>query len=245
MQEDSEKMLAIHLFSKREENFEHADFDREIAFYESICSGDIALVKLLSTPLCSEGCGILSKNILQNMKYHFTVSAALIARFCIKSGMTMEEAYHLSDYYIMKADECRTTEQVHAVHAEMLEGYTRKMRHIRNGVIYSKQIVKVMDYISDNLHSRILLKDAADYLHLSAAYLSRLFKTETGMTFSDYVNQKKIETAVSLLLYSEYSDLEISSLLCFSSQSHFIRIFKKYKGMTPKAYKKIYRLPEF
>ena len=93
-------MLAIHLFSKREENFEHADFDREIAFYESICSGNIELVRLLASPLCSEGSGILSKDALQNMKYHFTVSAALIARFCIKSGMTVEDAYHLRKFML-------------------------------------------------------------------------------------------------------------------------------------------------
>ena len=110
---------------------------------------------------------------------------------------------------------------------------------------YSKQIVKTLDYISDHLHSRIMLEDAADHLHLSAAYLSRLFKSEVGMTFIDYVNQKKIESAANLLRYSEYSTLEISNLLAFSSQSYFIKIFKKYMGTTPGGYKAAYQLPDF
>ena len=54
MNEESEKMIAQHLFSAREAGLVHASFDREIAFYESICSGNIELVRMLSTPLCSE-----------------------------------------------------------------------------------------------------------------------------------------------------------------------------------------------
>lgn len=245
MQEDTEKMLAARLFLSREEGFTHAPFDREIAFYDSICRGDLEAVRLLSTPLCSEGYGILSRDPLRNLKYHFTVSAAMIARFCIKSGMTPEESYRLSDSFILRADESGTSEQVHALHAEMIACYTRKMRSIRNRNVFSRQIAKAIDYISDNLHSRLLLTDAAAVLGLSPAYFSRLFKAETGMTFSDYVNRTKIESAVRLLLYSDYTDPEISALLCFSSQSYFIKIFKKYMGMTPKAYKAEYRIPQF
>ena len=241
----SQQYIASHLFSHREENFEYASFDREIAFYESICAGNIELVRVYATPLCSEGYGILSKDPLRNLKYHFSISAALIARFCINSGMTPEEAYSLSDVYIMKADECVNADGVHKVHNEMTEEYTRRMRQVRNSSIYSKQIVRVLDFISEHLHSRIMINDAAKYLQISSAYLSRLFKSETGMAFSDYVNRKKIEEASSLLRFSEYSDLEISNLLCFSSQSYFIKIFKRYMGMTPREYKKRYRLPDF
>lgn len=245
MKEESEKMIAEHLFSSREDDFEHSSFDREMAFYESICSGNIELVRMLATPLCSEGYGILSNDTVRNMQYHFAISAAMIARFCIRSGMTPEDAYHLSDVYIMKADKCHTVAEIHAAHAEMLEGYTRRMRRVRNSRIYSKQIVRTLDYISDHLHSRILLEDAASYLNLSAAYLSRLFKAEVGMTFVDYVNQKKVESAANLLLYSEYTTLEISNLLAFSSQSYFIKIFRKYMGVTPGGYKSSYQMPEF
>lgn len=244
MAEDPEKLIAEHLFDTREDAFEHSSYDKEIAFYESICSGNIELVRMLATPLCSEGYGTLSTDPVRNMQYHFAISAALIARFCIRSGMTHEDAYHLSDVYIMRADRSRTIAELHSVHAEMLESYTRRMRQVCNSRIYSKQIVRTLDYISDHLHSRILLEDAADHLHLSAAYLSRLFRSEVGMTFIDYVNQKKIESAASLLRYSEYSTLEISNLLAFSSQSYFIKIFRKYMGVTPGSYKAACQMPD-
>jgi len=245
MSDYTEKYISSHLFLKREEGFEHAPFDREIACYESICSGNIELAKVFATPLCSEGYGILSKDPLRNLKYHFAISAALIARFCINSGMTLEEAYNLSDIYIMKSDECRTEAEVHAVHQEMIEGYTRHMRRVRNSGIYSKQIVRALDYISDHLHGKIMIEDAAAYLKISPAYLSRLFKAETGIAFSNYVSKTKAEEAANLLTFSEYTDSEISNLLGFSSQSYFIKIFKKYLGVTPKEYKKRYKFPDF
>ncbi|MGN1481191.1 helix-turn-helix transcriptional regulator [Porcipelethomonas sp.] len=244
MNYETEIKIAESLFSQREENFGNDSFDREIAFYESICSGDIALVKMLVTPLGGKGYGILSKDSLQNLKYHFAISAALIARFCVKSGMTPETAYQLSDYYIMKADESNTQEEIHDIHMEMLESYTLKMRSIRNSKTYSKPIAKAIDYVGDHLHSRILIEDVADYLQLSMGYLSRMFKSETGISFSDYVNSKKIEAASTLIRFSDYSDLEISNLLSFSSHSYFIKVFRKYTGMTPKEYKKSFQIPD-
>lgn len=239
---DTERKIAEHLFSKREDDFEHASFDREVAFYESICSGNMELVKVFMKPLFCEGCGILSEDFLRNLKYHMVVLAAMIARYCINGGMTPEESYSLSDFYIMKTDKCKTESEIRAVHVEMIEGYTDKMRQIKLSGVYSKQIVRAIDYIICHLHNRISLEETAERLKISASYLSRLFKQETGIAFGEYVNKLKIEEAASLLLYTEYTDTEISSLLGFSSQSYFIKIFKKHTGTTPKKYKKQYNI---
>lgn len=234
------KRLFEHLFAQREENFEHASFDREIAFYESICTGDIEKVKLLATPLCSGGYGNLSKDPLRNLKYHFVVSVAMITRFCISSGMTPEEAYNLSDVYIMKADTCTTEEEVHDMHDQMIISFTKRMRNVRNTRVYSKQVIKAIDYISEHLHDKIKMQDVVDYLNLSLPYFSRLFKSELGVTFSEYVTIKKVEVAADMIRYSGSSICEISNILNFSTQSYFIKVFKKYTGTTPNEYKKKY-----
>ncbi len=53
----------------------------------------------------------------------------------------------------------------------------------------------------------------------------------------DYILLRKLEAARNMLKYSEYSYVEISAILAFSSQSHFCRIFKKETGYTPKEYR--------
>lgn len=245
LEEISNNDFCDFLISQRENNFEHTSFDREVAFYESISSGNIEKVKLLATPLCSRGYGILSYDELRNLKYHFTISVALITRFCINHGMSIEEGYNLSDMFILKADNCNNQNDVHKLHYEMIIKFTKRMYSINNEKVYSKNIVRAIDYISDHLHSRIKIEDIANHLSLSIAYLSRLFKAEIGMVLSEYINIKKIESASSMLQFSKYTDLEISNMLGFSSQSYFIKIFKKYTGMTPKEYKSRYRFSNF
>lgn len=239
-----ERDILSHFFSHREENFEYASFDREMAFYESISAGNIESVRRYAEPLFCEGCGTLSKDPLRNMKYHFTVSAALIARVCIGGGMTTEDAYSLSDVYIMRADECESIEAVRETHWKMVEDYTEKMRRLQSSRVISKRVVRAVEYISGHLHSRIKIEDCAEYLSINPSYLSRLFKKEMKISFSEYVNRKKIEEATGLLRYSDYSDLEISNLFCFSSQSYFIKMFRKYMGVTPKEYKRRFRFTE-
>ena len=60
------------------------------------------------------------------------------------------------------------------------------------------------------------------------------------MNISEYITIKKVETAMSMFKFSSQSTAEISCALNFSSQSYFIKLFKKYTGMTPKEYKNKY-----
>jgi AraC-like DNA-binding protein len=57
------------------------------------------------------------------------------------------------------------------------------------------------------------------------------------MKLNDYINRQKIEEAKNLLAFSDRSLSEISSYLCFSSQSYFQNLFKKYEGITPLQYR--------
>lgn len=218
----------------------HAPFEKELAFYESVRSGNLETVKTLFTKLGGAGFGVLSSDPLRNLKYHLVVSIAMITRFCINGGMPPEKAYSLSDIYVMKVDECISREEIDELHYEMIIDFTRRMRQIQNRRIYSKPIINALDYISDNLHNRILIQEIADFLSLSVPYFSRLFKEEIGVTFSEYVTVKKIEAAANMLQFSDYSAVEISNLFNFSSHSYFIKVFKKHMGMTPKEYRKNY-----
>ena len=72
---------------------------------------------------------------------------------------------------------------------------------------------------------------------LSPNYLSQLFKKELGLTVADYVLELRMEAAKNMLRFSSFPYDEIASILAFSSQSHFIQVFKRATGITPKAYR--------
>jgi len=232
--------LCEHFFIKRESEFHHTGLERELTFYENVSAGNMETVKTLFTPLGGEGFGILSRDFIQNLKYHLVVSIAMITRFCIRDGMLPEDAYSLSDVYIMKTDECHTVDEINSIHYDMVVDFTSRMRQIKSRNLYSKPVICALDYISDHLHSRIFIEDIADHLSLSVPYFSRLFKSEVGMPFSHYVSLKKTEAAANMLRFSDCSAIEISNYLCFSSHSYFIKIFRSHMGMTPKEYREKY-----
>ena len=111
---------------------------------------------------------------------------------CMKSGMTPEEAYSLSDIYIMKADECRTPEDVHAAHTEMIEEYSRRMRLVRKTPC-SRALLRNMPVVVRGLDRPGRQRAPEDARHrirtgqdepLHAAHLLRTFQAACILTQS-------------------------------------------------------------
>lgn len=228
-------------YTRRENEVLRAPYNPELEFYSVIKLGDVEKTReLCKEPLhTKEGIGILSEDPLQNMKYHFTITTAIVARYCIEGGMDLPQAYGLSDFYILKVDKYKTIEDISVLHAIMCVDYAKHMRNLRKKKVSSIHIVKCIDYIYDHLHTRITVKLLAKITGISSPYLSRLFKKETGISISQYIQTCKIETAQNMLIYSEHSLAQISATLAFSSQSYFNEVFKKHTGLTPLEYRSL------
>ncbi|MBQ7832985.1 MAG: AraC family transcriptional regulator [Lachnospiraceae bacterium] len=229
-------------FLRKEENILRAPYNPELEFYSVIKSGDLAKTEELCRDTFSEkkGLGKLSENSMQNLKYHFAITVALIARYCIDGGMDVSTSYALSDFYIQKADVSKTPRELDELHAEVAMDYARRMKKLRKDKICSIHVVRCIDYIHDNLHSRITIKELAEFVELEPSYLSRLFKKETGVAVSEYIQQLKIEAAQNMLLYSDFTPARISTILAFPDQSYFTQVFKKYTGVTPRKFQSMH-----
>ena len=153
-------------------------------------------------------------------------------------GLEQEKAYNLSDFYILEMDKCKTIEQISKLHDVMCLDFCKHMHEIKNSQVLSKQVVLCLDYIYSHTHYRITIREVAEYLRLSESYLSRLFKKEMGISFSQYILNLKIDKAKNLLRFSEYSIGEITYYLGFSNERHFIQTFQKRVGETPNRYRR-------
>lgn len=219
---------------------EHRQPTEEFLFYQAVTSGDIDAVRKNCKQerfLDTDGVGILSRNPITNLKYHFVITTAMITRLCRQKGMELEQAFRMSDFYIQKLDDIHTVEGVRSLHDEMVLDFTEKMRKICRSDTNSRHISLCKEYIYSHIKERITIEDLADELGVSASYLSRLFKKETGDSVSIYIRRQKMEIAKNLLQYSEYSMIDIANRLSFSSQSHFTQQFREFVGMTPKKYR--------
>ena len=95
------------------------------------------------------------------------------------------------------------------------------------------KIELVKSFLGRNYHKTISLKDVAELVCLSPKYLSRLFKEKTGCGFSEYRLRIKVDKAKELLLSTGGTIDQISYDLGYRNMESFIRIFKKFTGMTP------------
>lgn len=230
-------------FIQHEMLLEHRAVENEFTFYLAIAAGNIDYVKencRNETFINPKGMGTLSDHPLQNIRYHFVITTAMITRYCVYSGMEQEKAYSLSDFYIQKMDKLTTISEIADLHDKMCLDFCNQMLIIRKSEVLSKPIVLCMDYIYSHIHCRITVKDLAGHLNLSESYLSKLFHKEIGIPISEYILNLKIEKAKNLLQYSDYSIVDISNYLAFSSQSHFIQVFQKKTGITPRKYRTRY-----
>ena len=102
---------------------------------------------------------------------------------------------------------------------------------------YSLLVQKVITRIEADLTADQSLNTHATILNISPSYLSTLFRKETGITLTEYVNRKRIEHSILLLNTTNMQIQTIAQHCGISDINYFTRIFKKIIGKTPKEYR--------
>ena len=92
--------------------------------------------------------------------------------------------------------------------------------------------------IRERLHDRLSLEEVATTVGVSSFYFCKLFKQTTGMTFTEYVNRKRVECAKTALLKPHARVTEVAFDVGYQSLSQFNRSFLKYAGESPTQYRK-------
>lgn len=127
-----------------------------------------------------------------------------------------------------------------ALSVNLLRRYSARKSAVRDftGGLPKRKLQQAMEYIHDHLAEDLSLREIAAFLQMSPNYFTSLFKQSTGLSTHQYVIQCRIEKTKRLLTKPDLSIVEVSQQVGFQSQSHFINVFRKQTGMTPKAYRK-------
>lgn len=177
----------------------------------------------------------LSEEPLEAIKLKFASLITLLTRTAISCGVPLDSSFSLSDALIQGLKDIHTSNEGIA--------YIRYASYQFCDLISttakqcSTMVNQCLRYIDSHLYEKITLADLAQETGRTTVYISSRFKKELNMTLSDYVLSKKIEEAKHLLLFTDYSFQEISTLLNFTSQSHFTQRFKQIAKQTPKEFR--------
>lgn len=116
------------------------------------------------------------------------------------------------------------------------KGDDNKMARMRAGTIS-----RVLQYVDDNFQQKLTLGELAERENLSLSYLSHAFKDAMGISFQEYLKQKRFENASRLLLSSEMTLLDISIASGFSDVRYMMKAFSEIAGCSPAEYRRNFR----
>jgi two-component system, response regulator YesN len=99
-------------------------------------------------------------------------------------------------------------------------------------------VEKIKRFIHENYHLDIGRDEISSHVFLTPDYISKLFKSETGLNITDYINEYRINKAKELLIQGKNNISAIAQETGFSNFSYFSFLFKKITGKSPRAFKK-------
>jgi AraC-like DNA-binding protein len=99
------------------------------------------------------------------------------------------------------------------------------------------RINKVCVFLQNNFSNHVSLKEVADLIYMTESNFCKFFKKSTSITFSNYLNELRINAVCKLLSYSDDNIKNIAYSCGFESLSYFNRVFLKKKHMPPKEFR--------
>ncbi len=187
---------------------------------------------------------LLGKLYLQNaydlepVKIRSIELIVVLSRTVIDAGADVGQIFHHSAEYLQRINEIDSIEALYAWMSSILHAFIDELFSFA-GIKHADTVYKTMEYIRTNCLQKLTLDDIAKHVYMSKAYLSMLFKQETGRGISEYLTQMRIEKGKSLLRSTNRSIADIANECCFHDQSYFTKVFQRVVGMSPKKYRSL------
>ncbi|MEH6994973.1 AraC family transcriptional regulator [Neobacillus drentensis] len=184
---------------------------------------------------------VLEENLYNKNLNYYALSQFVIAIIVTISRIlqTMNKSVHdildedLSSFFEIKKIEDKT----------MLEKKIRSTFHILLSQIRSKneqENISMADqltaFIQDHYDKDISLTDMAEHFNLTSSYISTIFKTNMGENFKEFLNRYRINKAKEILESESVKINQLAGMVGYNNVNTFIRIFKKYVGLSPGQY---------
>lgn len=175
------------------------------------------------------------------VKSFFMELVATMCRTAVESGGDPEALMGANFTNIAELSRIDSMEQLAPWLHEMLERVMDCLRRLR-GQTQSVLITKALDYMAEHYGEEISRDDAAHAAHMSPSHFSRVLRKHTGRSFTDLLNQIRVNRAAELLRQTDRSLVLVALDSGFRDQSYFTKVFRRYMGMTPRRCREEYRL---
>lgn len=208
----------------------------------SVTQGDLEGAMHVMQQLYRGGIHDWTDDPLNNLKVYILSANANLCKAVTHSAVHPLYSEKIYNRYVSRLNEIDTAVECRELIYEMFQDYcTCVTQHALKD--YSPLVQRVINHINQNLDASLSLKALAELCCISPSYLSNLFRSETGVTLTDYITRQRIQRAAFLLANGNDGIAQVGVQVGFLDDNYFTRTFKKIMGMPPTAYRKKHQQP--
>ena len=148
----------------------------------------------------------------------------------------MQKAFHF-DLIHAQLQECETMERLKEIAEKAFQQLHEWMLDASQNR-YRKDIMEIITYVEEHYTKKVSLHMIASHFNINESYLSRIFKMETGKTLIYFINERKMKKARELLCDPDIMIKEAAYQVGIEDQFYFNKVFRKFYGISPSAYRK-------
>ncbi len=173
---------------------------------------------------------------LRNMKNYLIICNTLLRKAAEQGSVHPIYIDSVSSEFALKIEAIQNSKDFDEMFNYMIQKYCRLVnKHSQKG--YSLIIQKAITQIDADITADLSLKKLAETQKINPSYLSTLFKKETGITLTDFVNKKRIERAKQLLKSTNLQIQTVAQSCGMLDVNYFTKVFKKHTNKTPKEFR--------
>ncbi len=207
------------------ESIQRGDTEALLGYINEINAGSVTMDQLQDS------------SFVRSLKNNLIKVCAMSCYAAIEANAPYNKTLDIADEIIRKMESLENINDIYEYMKKTMVYFTREVASSRKKS-YSKPVRLVIEYIESHYAEKITLDKLAKHTNLSAPYLSKMIKKETGVNLMDNINKIRVEQSKKLLLSTNLSSHEVASRVGFSYQNHFASTFKKFTGFAPTDFRK-------
>ncbi len=223
-------VLSMSMLEKR--------YKGEDDFLEAVTQGNTAKAMSIISHMSGMRITARTDDELRNRKNLTLALNTLLRRTAYTAGVHPFYIDSISANYTCFIENATSFQELEDVLPYLVRSYCELVEK-RSTALYSAPVRQILVTIDASIDSDLSLKRFANELFLNTSYLSSLFKKETGMTLTDYVNQNRIGYAKRLLKSTTLSIQAVATAVGISDIHYFTRLFRRETGLSPREYRKL------
>lgn len=209
--------------------------DSEKALIANIFDNNGAKAKNILNEILNEN--LIKRRIRGEVLSQFIFSIiTTLNRILQQIGKNVEEIFGEDSILYLEFKMCQSNEQLKE---KICQSFETIIAYIDTENLREDNEIsnRLLEFLYENYNKDISLNDFAEHFNLSPGYVGKLFKRSVGENFKDYLNIYRVQKAKELLLDPKLKVSDVAEMVGCNSIHSFIRIFKRYEGVSPGEYK--------